>query len=95
MSIITKFFHRKRLYKFEPDYVVPPSETIKEAMEHKDINVDKLYSVGSLSALTIAELLCDEIRIDNYIANVLSSVLGGDPQFWIARSKQYFDKKEK
>ena len=94
MSILAKLFHRKRLYKFEPDYVVPPSETIKENMEYASISRSDLFNANPYVELTAFNNMMDDITpINDELATKLSSKLGGAPAFWINLSKNYHDKK--
>lgn len=92
---MTKLFRRKRkLYAFEPDYVVRPSETIKESMGHASISRSDLFNANPYVELTAFNNMMDDITpINDELATKLSSKLGGAPAFWMALSKNYFDKK--
>ena len=93
MSIFTKLFKRKRkLYVFEPDYAVPPSETIRESMEHAEVDNFSLWAANPFIELTaFNNMMNDKLPISKAMAIKLSSVLGGAPEFWLALSKNYFD----
>lgn len=92
MSIFTKLFHRK-LHSFTPDYVVKPSETIKEAIESKGALADYLFEHSKLTYRSIVCILADEYQIDEFDATELSIALGCTPEFWMALSKNYFEKR--
>ena len=93
MSIFTKLFYRKhKLYSFEPDYTVPPSETIRESMEHAEVDYFSLWAANPFIELTaFNNMMNDKLPISKAMAIKLSSVLGSEPEFWIALSKNYFD----
>lgn len=95
MSIFTKLFKCKRkLYSFEPDYVVRPSDTIKECMEHAEVDHFSLWAANPFIELTaFNNMMDDKLPISKAMATKLSSVLGSEPAFWMALSKNYFDKK--
>ena len=73
---------------YTPDYIVRPSDTIKESMEYSHVTVDNLD--WEEICLYMAKLLADEIQIDERIAVALSKVLGSHPTFWINLSNNYF-----
>jgi len=92
MNWLRKLFTRKRkLYSFEPDYVVRPSQSILEAMEFAKVSVMDLNC--TLYIFDIAYLLADEVKINDFLADKLSKVLGSSPEFWINLSRNYFEKK--
>lgn len=95
MSFLTRLFKRKRkLYSFEPDYVVRPSETIKECMEYAEVDHFSLWAANPFIELTaFNNMMDDKLPISKAMATKLSSVLGSEPAFWMALSKNYFDKK--
>ncbi len=94
MNFLTRLFNRKRkLYSFEPDYVVRPSQSILEAMEFAGVSTISIWAKTQMQWATIAKLLADEIQIDEPIATELSKVLGSTPEFWINLSRNYFEKK--
>jgi plasmid maintenance system antidote protein VapI len=93
MSIFDKLFKRKhKLYAFDPDYIVPPSEIIREAMEHAGISRDDLFNANPYIELTaFNNMMADITPINDELAKKLSNKLGGEPEFWVALSKKYFD----
>jgi plasmid maintenance system antidote protein VapI len=96
MSWLKNMFSRKRkLYSFNPEYNARPSDTILEAMKFARITETGLWLKTSLEIMTVDKLLVDKIKIDYYIARELSKILGSEPEFWIALSKNYFDRQGK
>ena len=95
MSFLTRLFKRKRkLYSFEPDYVVPPSETIKECMKHAKVGHFSLWAANPyIESPEFNNMMNDKLPISKAMATKLSSVLGSEPAFWMALSKNYHDKK--
>ena len=94
MSYLARLFKRKRkLYSFEPDYVVRPSKSIIDSMIYLGVTADSLHRRTKLSELTIIGILTDSERIDEFIATELSMVLGSEPALWMNLSKNYHDKK--
>ena len=73
---------------YTPDYIVRPSETIKESMEYSHKTIDDLWE--EICLYDMAKLLADEIQIGERIAVALSKVLGSQPTFWMNLSKNYF-----
>ena len=94
MNFLTRLFKRKRkLYSFEPDYVVRPSESIIDSMLYLGATASGIHRRTKLSELTIIGILTDSEPIDEFIATELSKVLGSEPAFWMNLSKNYHDKK--
>jgi len=95
MSFLTRLFKRKRkLYSFEPDYVVRPSETIRESMEHANVTRSDLFVAAipiKLSAFN--NMMDDVVPISHEMSMALSAVLGADAAFWKKLSRNYHDKK--
>ena len=95
MNFLTRLFKRK-LYSFEPDYVVRPSETIKESMEYASIGRSDLFNANPYIELTAFNNMMNDITpINVELAMKLSSKLGGSPAYWINLSNNYFAAKAK
>ena len=92
MNFLTRLFKRKRkLYSFEPDYVVRPSETIKESMEYASISRSDLFNANPYVELTAFNNMMNDITpINVELAMKLSSKLGGAPAYWMNLSNNYF-----
>jgi plasmid maintenance system antidote protein VapI len=73
---------------YTPDYIVRPSDTIKESMEYSHKTVDDLCE--EICLYDMAKLLTDEIQINERIAVALSKVLGSGATFWMNLSNNYF-----
>jgi len=95
MSFLTRLFKRKRkLYAFEPDYCVRPSESIKENMKAAGVDELDLYLASPFINVTaFKNMLNDSVPISKSMAIKLSSILGSEPAFWVNLSKNYHDKK--
>lgn len=91
MSIIKKLFHRK-LHSLTPDYAVPPSETIRESMEHANITRSDLFIAATPIKLSAFNNMMDDVvPISHEMSMALSTVLGADAAFWKKLSRNYFD----
>lgn len=93
MSIFDKLFKRKRkLYAFEPDYIVRPSESIKEAMEYANVTRSDLFIAATPIKLSAFNNMMDDVvPISHEMSMALSTVLGADAAFWKKLSRNYFD----
>ena len=92
MNFLTRLFKCKRkLYSFKPDYVVRPSETIKESMEYAGISRSDLFNANPYVELTAFNNMMNDITpINVELATKLSNKLGGAPAYWINLSNNYF-----
>ncbi len=93
MTWIKRLFTRKKkLYHFNPDYGVRPSDVILDAMKFAGVSETDLWSKTLLEIMTVEQLLLDRIEINYHIARELSKILGSSTEFWITLGKNYFDK---
>ena len=93
MNWLKKLFKHKR-YAFNPDYIVRPSESIKEAMGYIGIDEPCRWKrMLNLSTEMTTKIMNDEIRISKSVAVRMAKVLGSSPEFWYNLSKNYHDKK--
>ena len=93
MTWIKRLFTRKqKLYHFNPDYGVRPSDVILDAMKFARVSETDLWNKTLLDIMTVEKILLDRIEINYYIARELSKILGSSHEFWITLSKNYFDK---
>ena len=67
--------------EYNPDYVSPPGESIKELME--DRGIDDLY-IDNLHLLLEGTMIIDES-----LAEWLEMNLGGTKSFWLNRERLY------
>lgn len=93
MNILRKLFKRKRkFYEFKPDYIVRPSESIKEAMEHANVTSSDLFIAATPIKLSAFNNMMDDVvPISHEMSMALSEVLGADAAFWKKLSRNYFD----
>lgn len=75
--------------EFEPVWFSPPSDTIAAAMMRRSLSVDEFCELLAGGMDEAVELLEGTREIDKTIASRLSRVLGGSPDFWIARQSGY------
>ena len=63
-------------------------------MEHAEVDHFSLWAANPFIELTaFNNMMDDKLPISKAMATKLSSVLGSEPAFWMALSKNYFDKK--
>lgn len=72
-----------------PDWNLPPSETMLEIMDDLDISLCELADKLGYSLYRTEQLLNSEIPIDTDIAYKLSKVLGSTPEFWSNLDENY------
>ncbi len=79
----------KAKYKFEPDYVVPPGETLKETLKHLEMTQAELARRTRLAPQTINRIVqgCDPITPKTALA--LEKVLKVPAGFWNNLEKNY------
>jgi plasmid maintenance system antidote protein VapI len=75
--------------EYDPDYVTPPFETLREVLS--DANMNRLDLAGMLNVSPFAAdmVLDGRTSIDNMIADKLSVGLGIPSEFWLERQHQY------
>ena len=81
--------NEKGRYTFEPDYAVPPGETIKEWMEEHDVSLAVLCEGLWLSESEAKQLLTGERGISRVDAFRLSRIMGTPANFWLNREANY------
>jgi HTH-type transcriptional regulator / antitoxin HigA len=74
---------------FNPDWVSPPGDTVRDALTYRGLSYENLSHVLGLTGESIRALLDGELVVDDAIAQCLSGVLGGSPDFWLAREANY------
>ena len=74
---------------FQPDYAVPPGETLKEWMVENNVTVldmcDEMVSMPTF----VNALLAGKANLTQADADVLERVTGITRTFWIARERDY------
>jgi Zn-dependent peptidase ImmA (M78 family)/plasmid maintenance system antidote protein VapI len=74
---------------FDPDWVSPPGETIRDALAHIQLPRETLGEALGLTEKNLRALLLGELEIDGGIARGLSVTLGGSQGFWLSRETNY------
>lgn len=76
--------------EFEPDYAIPPMETLKEILEERRITLSRL---SKMTGLDYDEVLLKvmEVKkpIDENIASKLEKALSIPAAFWLNLEKNY------
>lgn len=75
--------------EFNPDWISPPGDTIRDIMSERVITRRKLGCMLNLSESCIIGLLDGSLEIDNDLATRLSKKLGSSVTFWETREKEY------
>lgn len=75
--------------KFEPDYAIPPMETLKEVLEEQMITLGVLSRMTGIDYEVILEVMEVRRQIDETIAGKLEEVLGIPKSFWLNLEKNY------
>jgi HTH-type transcriptional regulator/antitoxin HigA len=74
---------------FDPDWVSPPGETIRDALAHTQLPSETLGNALGLTSENLRALLAGELEIDRETALGLSAALGGSQGFWLSRETNY------
>lgn len=77
------------LIGYEPDYAVPPGETLLEALEEAGLTQAELARRADLTAKHVNRLARGHARLTPGVAVKLERVLGIPSQFWNAREANY------
>jgi HTH-type transcriptional regulator/antitoxin HigA len=72
----------KKQYRFEPDYAVPPGETLQEVMESLDMTQKELAVRTGLTVQSLNRIFKGEQPITYESANRLELALGVPARFW-------------
>ncbi|OZA11791.1 MAG: hypothetical protein B7Y02_08255, partial [Rhodobacterales bacterium 17-64-5] len=74
---------------FEPDWAIPPGDTIARLMSVRELAADELAIELGLQSEELEDLLSGKYRISEATAKRLSQCLGSTPDFWIRRDQSY------
>lgn len=77
------------LYYYEPDYIVPPGETISEMLEHYNMTQKELAQRIELTPKTINEIVKGKAPLSYQTASKLENVFGVEASFWNNLEKNY------
>lgn len=74
---------------FEPNWVSPPGDTIKDILDDQNISIPYFASQMGSSIEVIQDLIVGQKIINQKIASKLEANLGVPEEFWLTREKQY------
>lgn len=80
--------------KFEPNYAVPPIETIVELMEAKGLNQKKMEELSGQTKEEMNKIFIHKERISDEILLSFANILGVTPTFLINLQEQYLKRVE-
>lgn len=78
-----------RALAFEPNWVAPPGDTIKDLLTARELMVGDLSAQIDLSLDEVEQLIEGRLCIDDGLAGRLASALGTSKPFWIRRESAY------
>lgn len=81
--------NRRRLYKYEPDYAVPPGRTLQETIESIGMSQTELALRTGRTLKTINEIIQGKAAITAETALQLERVLGVPARFWNNLERNY------
>lgn len=76
-------------FKFEPDYVSPLGETLREIMEYHSVSIDEMAKKSGLSREDVAGILDGKTAITADMARGIARVFGVPASFWLRREEMY------
>jgi len=77
---------------FEPDYIVTPGETLREALEHHRVSIEECARRTKRSKQFIIDLIDGKERIGGALPIYLQEVTDIPAAFWWSLQKQYDNK---
>lgn len=75
--------------KFCPDIAIPPSETLLEILETKNMTRKELADLTNLPIKTITKIFSAEAEITQEIAMQFEKILGVPASFWMNLQANY------
>lgn len=78
---------------FLPDWISPPSDTIKAVMQEKSMTLAEFAASMGISKSAAERIMVDKTPINQNISIRLSEVLGSTAQFWMNRWNHYIAEK--
>jgi len=79
----------KKLYGFEPDYAIPPGETLKEVMESLNMSQKELAVRSGLTVQSLNRIFKGDQPISYETANKLELATGVPARMWNNLEAQY------
>jgi HTH-type transcriptional regulator / antitoxin HigA len=74
---------------FQPTWFSRPSESIKSAMAARNLSLREANAIAGTSAKEFSELYLGTSPINRSNADILATIFGIDPDFWMIRQEQY------
>lgn len=74
---------------YSPDWISPPGDTIKDLLEEKGYELNKIAHDLNLTFEDMNKLIKGRLHIDELLGNKLAIYLGSTKQFWMCREKNY------
>lgn len=81
-------------HKFNPDYAVPPGETIRELMDERRWDVSDLAYYLALHTSSVEGLLAGTRKLSKRIAHRLGVLFHVPDKFWLDRERGYREQLE-
>jgi len=69
-------------YEFDPDYAIPPGETLKELMESLEISQKELSKRTGLTIMSLNRIIKGEQPVTYDTANILELVTNVPAKMW-------------
>jgi HTH-type transcriptional regulator/antitoxin HigA len=79
----------KKIYGFEPDYAIPPGETLKEVMESLNMSQKELAIRTGLTVQSLNRIFKGDQPISYETANKLELATGVPARMWNNLEAQY------
>lgn len=79
----------KSLLKYEPEWILPPGETLRELLEEKGITHEDLAARISLSPEHLEKIIRGEVELIPEIATLLETPTGVSATIWNRLEKNY------
>jgi plasmid maintenance system antidote protein VapI len=79
----------KKRDEYQPDYVSPPGDTLRELLAERAIGLTELAEKLRRHCTNVEEMLCGTVPITEEIASDLEHLLGVSASFWLLREKHY------
>ena len=79
----------KKTYKFEPDYVSPPSATLLEVLDGNQLTIRQFAEKTQLSSDVMDQIIRNDFVMTEEVASRFEQVLGVSAKFWMNRDRNY------
>jgi len=76
-------------FSFEPDYSVPPGETLKEILAHSNITIDQFCDFTTLTKSEAIDIINGNAPITLGMAKTFEALFDVPALFWINLQKNY------